>query len=673
MLHLSYNIDKLDFILTSDREHIAMKTELDELKLFLDGHSKYASTDIFYTTSLIERISHLYDQIPEQDKINLPALHGSIRLYFNQIKELLQSVNPGGNLKEYLVNLHSRLDIAIQYAPFVDQPMLDFQRWYMDRMVKCGYPITEIGMCYGLSYMALQAFLANDMATFNERLQLINNTSLQDCKCDENKTPFFNLRQKQQHLISEGKIDEAIVLNNKIIDMSAFFDGVALHQQPDKFDDFLPPDPLSRGFQNGQKTMQLTLPIALDTLEKKPFKIESWTGAYTKEELIEYLTLLKNNLGSTSFALQINSTAHAINLNYDSNTQQWLFVNPNLLPGQSLADMERLADLLLLGFGQTQGLVMETNLYTTTNLAPQMSEHYLNMKNAPAWKELHALSEEKINKIYPNIKFEFTQCGFAMRSHNYTWIEQTISKMSDATKEALFDFAKEYKDTSLMQIALHFGMTQTIFKHACYCNDHVLIQDALNADYKPTEQDLSEACRQLNNIELITAVMDKGDTPTSQVLRSAAFNKHFDSPKDKTTFLKLLIDTYHAPVTEELLVRLAANAQSCGTYVVRLLADKNIQCIVDLLQKVNLRQENEHVVNITDEEMDAVEMFNRWLKKNNDPLAERIRIALQKIISPVADSAHVYKERLTALHQTANPQSNTDTQSAEQPVTKPKQ
>jgi hypothetical protein len=47
------------------------------------------------------------------------------------------------------------------------------QDWIISRMKKMGYPSDDGGVCFGIAIMAMQAFLVNDLKTFNKRLQII--------------------------------------------------------------------------------------------------------------------------------------------------------------------------------------------------------------------------------------------------------------------------------------------------------------------------------------------------------------------------------------------------------------------------------------------------------------------------------------------------------------------
>lgn len=114
----------------------------------------------------------------------------------------------------------------IDYDSFSRKPLMHQQRWLYQRMAALGYKTQSLGECYGISCMAIQAFWANDIQTFNQRLQIIYDMPIAD---------FTHLNEIKEPQTREGK--------EKLMDLHAFFDGITLHQRPDIYlhDDDLQP------------------------------------------------------------------------------------------------------------------------------------------------------------------------------------------------------------------------------------------------------------------------------------------------------------------------------------------------------------------------------------------------------------------------------------------------
>ena len=138
-----------------------------------------------------------------------------------------------------------------------------------------------------------QAFLAGDIGTFNQRLLDIHDTPM--VPMSDFSSDFRNLRLQQQEYLDAGNTTEANKINDKIVDFLAFFNGIIITQDPEPFVDLFSDDNKTI-FQKSTKTQSLTLPVALSAANKEPVEVATFTGAYSKDELIEFFSLLQSNL-----------------------------------------------------------------------------------------------------------------------------------------------------------------------------------------------------------------------------------------------------------------------------------------------------------------------------------------------------------------------------------------
>lgn len=278
----------------------------------------------------------------------------------NQIAKI--DMNEPRGLETLHQMIQNDLDTLIDLR---ERPAMRSQYFYMARMQATGYDINMIGMCFGLSHMAMQAFLADDMKTFNERLQAIYTTPVEDFKND-----FQSLREKQKQLLAEGKKNDANEITKKIVDMLAFFDGIALYNDTDNlkyrsifkdedgvflFDDrFIDEEQKDVLPQDSEKVMPLVLPLKLEDEGKAPAEIGPVSGrSYSKLLLRDQLSQFQSKLGTHTFSLILsaemyatNGGGHSINLNYDCTTKQWLLIDPNFLPGVTFNDFDKLTDAI---------------------------------------------------------------------------------------------------------------------------------------------------------------------------------------------------------------------------------------------------------------------------------------------------------------------------------------
>jgi len=297
-----------------------------------------------------------------------------------------------------------------------DLASLRGQAWYISRMKATGYTAYDKGHCFGMSYMALQAFLTDDMKTFNDRLYVIASIPVEDFKND-----FANLREEQQLLLQNGKHAEAKKIAEIIVDILALFDGIALYHTPKDYIQLFE-EPKKVRCKDAAKTMQIIVPVSLDSKDNNPALISCYSGAYTQEDLKQYLAIMEKKLGGNSFALTLNSAGHAINLDYDAKNKQWLLIDPETLPGVEYFDAGLLAKAMLVAFGQSTGLVMETSLYTTHKHANNIQDDFLSMIQTPEWLELH--SSSKLDIVFEDGR---SQLFHAVFRNDIDWIQQRIA------------------------------------------------------------------------------------------------------------------------------------------------------------------------------------------------------------------------------------------------------
>ena len=288
--------------------------------------------------------------------------------------------------------LKQLLQTQIQEA-IIQQPRLVMfnQAWLLDHMKTLGYKIAQKGICYGLSYMTIAAFLANDMETFHQRLHVIHDIPKADCADD-----FALIRARIQRYQETGRNEKARLLQANLIDIRAFFDGIALTQMPMLYH-FGAEDIVS-----DQQSIEQTQPFILSSRFEheenlRPTCITKFSGIYLKHELEIYLTLLKKYLGQHDFALQLRAFDHVIALTYDSTTQRWLLTDPNYLPGEEYIDTQHLTNALFNQFNRlvhltpmaTDNMAMSTQIITHQMNAASLQRHYESLLIDKDWESLH--------------------------------------------------------------------------------------------------------------------------------------------------------------------------------------------------------------------------------------------------------------------------------------------
>ncbi len=288
------------------------------------------------------------------------------------------------------------------------------QGWYLKSMKAVGYSLKDGGHCFGMAHMAMQAFLVDEeMTEFDKRLRLIERLPLSDV---ENN--FSKLKSSQQALLEKGEIEIAENINSSITNIQAFFDGIALYQSTSTYTHLFE---TSVKHQDAEKTMAITHPVLMDLEEESPTLVSCDSGAYNQSELETYLELLEKHLGDNSFALELISARHAINLNYSEKNKCWLLLDPNNLPAVKYKDTGLLAKALMQGYKQKKGLVMETSLYTKKKHAENMGKNRSSMKETPEYQKLH--DSAKLNTVFED---NISQLEYATKRNDIVWIQENI-------------------------------------------------------------------------------------------------------------------------------------------------------------------------------------------------------------------------------------------------------
>ncbi len=451
------------------------------------------------------------------------------------------------------------------------------QQWFLKRMQAIGYTVSrrEVGMlnyekdphghCGGFAEMAIQAFLCDDMETFNQRLYNIAAIPVSDYKDD-----FLALREKKKRLLDEGRLDEAKKIEHTITDILAFFDGVVIAHNADTLSlKNLYPLNKHPEWQDFQKTMSLTLPVHLDpnapeTEHKTPTHLETLVGSYNEKELVHYLQCLQNNLTENT-ALELVCNGHAINLNFDSKKGAWLLINANHLPGTYFSSSNDVAEKILDSFTfsgkisprEVGGLVLQTFIFTQAQHAQTVRRDILNMEQDAQFKALHDGSRWHIEYG------ETSPFAYTLQTSNEAWILkalETTPKLDIHKEQESFwgtgffasekeswpiSWAIQIHNLEMTRILLKQGVrpTQSMINKAASIGDPDIVALFITHGITPTEKTL-KAAAESGSKTTVTLLIQHGITPTEKTLEAAASARQEE-------MVELLLIEYHIQPTEK--------------------------------------------------------------------------------------------------------------------------
>lgn len=402
------------------------------------------------------------------------------------------------------------------------------QSWLIERIQALGYNIVGEGICFGIASMALQAFLVNELETFNQRLKTIENLPL---------SAFYKdlevLKQQREECLTEGYLREASSIQTNIIDIRAFCDGIFLHQSPEINDDFLR-DESKTNVQDLEKTISLTRPVKLDTVPSS-FKIKTFVGVYSENELQNYLDCLKKNLGNHSFSLILHCDEHAIFVSYNSEAQRWLFINPSDMPGVEYLHSDLLAGAILNCYGHAYGLSMATDIYAEPKHYQVINDDFLDMTQQAEWSTLHNVSAEKIAQAD----------------------EYEREKTGDVPSESLLELAIKYKDIEWIQKALNHLYIDDIYISRLLDNAPPPVINFVFEKFEPSQSAIEESLLTAilqNQLESANILIRGIEYPSVNIL-AGAFSKK------RTEILNMLLDKADAGVLESVCDQLNASSR----------------------------------------------------------------------------------------------------------------
>lgn len=266
----------------------------------------------------------------------------------------------------------------------------------IERMQACGYKIDVKGQCRGIDKMAEQAGLADEgklthepreLEKYNQLLKKIKEIPLTDFS--DNMAP---IKAKIANYKATGDFKSARELNQLMIDILAFFDGVALYQSPAQFKHVLNHSPTDALTQFNSS--EVTSVVGIVSNDKTPKQLATTIGAYTKSELTQYFNLLKNNFTDYNFSLSILAKSHFINVNYNTNDKCWYFTDANDLPTKKIKDTEELSNIIFKNFRETDRLVMRNEFSVSTQNYKEKINKFATIKELDSWKNLHDPSKK---------------------------------------------------------------------------------------------------------------------------------------------------------------------------------------------------------------------------------------------------------------------------------------
>jgi ankyrin repeat protein len=220
------------------------------------------------------------------------------------------------NEKAFLDYLRNSLNQEIKKAneAKIKNELPISQAWLTRRIHAKGYSFSKQGMCFGISTMAAQAFVADDFDRFLHRLAVIN-------QIDEGILAFA-LYLPQAYTESDSKEDITLA------EIHAFFDGVCLYQGSNNYAELFAKQKTLR--QEQCDAASLVRPLIMEQMHAELPTGNDFYGVYTLESLIKYFMILEETI-TAPVSMVLAAKAHAINIQYFPENKIWRVFDPNHL------------------------------------------------------------------------------------------------------------------------------------------------------------------------------------------------------------------------------------------------------------------------------------------------------------------------------------------------------
>lgn len=439
------------------------------------------------------------------------------------------------------------------------------QAWFTHKMEAAGYSLLQVGLsfgeCQGIVNMAMQAFFLSEMDVFNERLKLIDELPLSYFKDD-----FSGAKAQIQVLPETNMLEKAAEAQDKLNNIRAFFDGVALNAFARTYRAWFG---IKRRINiplqmPSERVMPLTAPDALSFDSQMPSYLSSVYGAYSKDEMVAYFQMLENSLGDLPFALQIKSSNHVIGIFYDTKQKAWYHVQPDHLPAEIVSNIEALVDLVRHDF-LTHPRSDEDQFPITTNLYVRDKDHYLakviltQLEQTEAWGKPHGRApfSDKYVKVC-EYRGGHHPLFDVLQHERLEWFDEQLSQLDEPTilKNVLYYLKQlpvrldEHEDNKEAPYdkAVFNAVKKCIYKHlsplkqaeyACEMDDPETLSRLISAGVKPTSDMLEAALS--DKSYLVVPVLMQYVKPDKYCLLAAYH------PKQKNELLFSMLEGFNPP------------------------------------------------------------------------------------------------------------------------------
>lgn len=264
------------------------------------------------------------------------------------------------------------------------------QSWLIMKMWELNYRSDAAGICFGIANMAMQAILANDIDTFVQRLEIIQDTT--------DLAKAIKTAEKK-------RLSGAILTTTdlRILEVLPFFDGIELYLQAFEYPHLFETNACPK-MQDTLKTAALTTSASVEQAGGIVHS-GSFSSIYTTNELKVLLKTLRETIThdklTSPMAIVLSSSEHTITVNYHPVKKTWQLFDANHLAVTEIEQDDAMAHFISSAFCKTRSpkLALLGEVYTTRQQAASVHSSLMNWFRHPSLIEMHAITKHKASQL----------------------------------------------------------------------------------------------------------------------------------------------------------------------------------------------------------------------------------------------------------------------------------
>ena len=311
----------------------------------------------------------------------------------------------GKSLAKYKDHYQQQFELYQNYQKILKLlPRTSSQAWLIERIHTIDPSIDKKGICFGVASMSVQAMIAGDLVTFQNRLDAIAKIpvgkfakKVQEIK-DKRIAAYRKAKSKYGDVANLQQLVDDIIKNEwsktdyDLRDIEAFMYGVKIYQQSENH-------PLFTKKKNpgqllaAEETLKLIAPIAMEN-------IDNFSSFYTKEELVKHFSSFKNTLLIEQFnyplPMRLSNQGHAIMVAYDSKNSAWLLVDANQMPTTRVYRNDtHLTEAVIRALGSEDNATIATNIFVAKANKANAEASIAKWKSSQEWFQTHEVTKER--------------------------------------------------------------------------------------------------------------------------------------------------------------------------------------------------------------------------------------------------------------------------------------